>query len=161
MSDDVEVVNDEEHDDETKQPAVSEPGKLMRIAIMLREMQEEARRAEPDDAGRERIREVHERAITQLGSALGEDLREELSSFAIPFENGTPSPSEIAIAQAQIIGWLEGLFQGIQAAIFNQQMEARQQLDGMRQRQLPPGMTPPGQPPEQGRGGRSGTGQYL
>jgi hypothetical protein len=154
MSDEVEVVGDD--GEEAAQPSIQEPGKLMRIALMLREMQEEARRTDVDAAGRDRLRLVHERALGQLKSVLSGDLVEELSELTLPFEEGTPTESEIRVAQAQLIGWLEGLFQGIQAAIFSQQMAARQQLEEMRRPGLPPGM--PGAP----RGRReSGTGQYL
>lgn len=154
----VEVV---EADDESKQPAVSEPTKLMRIAVMLREMQEEVRRADPDEAGRHLLKTVQERAFAEMRSVLSEDLQAELDELIIPFDGGVPSESEIRIAQAQLIGWLEGLFQGIQAAIFNQQLQARQQLEHMRGgRGLPPGAPAPGGQgaPE---GQRPGTGQYL
>lgn len=154
---DLEVVAD----DEQSPPAVNEPGKLMRIGLMLREMQEEVRRADPDEAGRDRLRIVHSRAVRELCDALSPDLREELEQLTLPFdEDSAPTGSEIRIAQAQLIGWLEGLFQGIQAAIFNQQMEARQQLEQMRQRRLPPGMRPDSPPPHPEPGQR-GMGQYL
>ena len=151
QSPDVEVVAD--GDDA---PAVREPAKLLRIALMLRGMQEEVRRASPDGAGRDRLRVVHERALEEMKEVLSGDLREELSELTLPFEDGTPTESEILIAQAQLIGWLEGLFQGIQAAIYQQHLMAREQLEQMRQRGLPPGVVPgmPGveAPP---------TGQYL
>ncbi|HWB70980.1 MAG TPA: proteasome activator [Egibacteraceae bacterium] len=155
----VEVVADAEAEDEARS-AINEPAKLMRIALMLREMQEEVRRAPPDQAGRERLRVVHERAVRAMCDVLSEDLQEEFSELALPFGEGTPTESEILIAQAQLIGWLEGLFQGIQAAIFNQQLAARRQLEQLRQRGLPPGMAPFGQraTPE---GPQPGTGQYL
>jgi hypothetical protein len=157
-------------DEQEPQSAIHEPGKLMRIAIMLRELQEEVRRAPTDEAGRERLRVVHERALGELCGILSEDLQAELSALTLPFAQGTPSESEILIAQAQLIGWLEGLFQGIQAAVFNQQLMARQQLESMRQRGLPPGAVQgavhPGMAagmPGVGQGGRDerGTGQYL
>lgn len=155
-------------DGEQEMGSIEEPGKLLRIALMLREMQEEVRRAATDEAGRDRLRQVHERAVDQLCRTLSGSLREELAAFTLPFDGDTPSESEILIAQAQLIGWLEGLFQGIQAAIVNQQMQARQQLEQMRQRGLPPGMVAPRQaqpgmpgqqagPPDTSRG----TGQYL
>jgi hypothetical protein len=137
--------------------AVAEPAKLLRLALMLRELQEEVRRAPTDEAGRGRRRAIHDRVIDQLGSAISEELQDELSELALPFEAGVPSESEILIAQAQLIGWLEGLFQGIQAAIFSQQMQARQQLEQMRQRGLPPGHRGPPQPEPPQRG----VGQYL
>lgn len=148
--------------DEEQQDAITEPGKLLRIALMLREMQEEVRRADPDEAGRQRLRQIHETSLGQMRSVLTGGLQEELDALTLPFDNQTPTESEIRIAQAQLIGWLEGLFQGIQAAIASQQMSARQQLERMR-RGLPPGAHGPQTQP----GGRSdehlrsGTGQYL
>jgi hypothetical protein len=158
MSDEVEVVDEEQAEE---QSAITEPGKLMRIALMLREMQEEVRRADMDSAGRDRLRIVHDRALEQLKSVLSEDLSAELSTLTLPFDSDTPTESEIRVAQAQLIGWLEGLFQGIQAAIMNQQMAARQQLDQMRQRGLPQGMAPPGAQSEEGAPRRQTPGQYL
>jgi hypothetical protein len=152
MSDEIEVVGD---DDGGTGSAITEPGKLMRIAIMLREMQEEVRRADMDSAGRERLRVVHDRALGQLKTVLSDDLTDELETLTLPFDSDTPTESEIRVAQAQLIGWLEGLFQGIQAAIMNQQLAARQQLEQMRQRGLPHGTVPPG---AQG-GGPAGAGE--
>lgn len=155
----VEIVDDVASDDESSEDdrsAITEPGKLMRIALMLREMQQEVRQADTDEAGRQRLRKVHEQALSQMDSVLSGDLREELASLALPFGEDTPSQSEIRIAQAQLIGWLEGLFQGIQAAIFNQQLHARQQLDQLRPRGIGAGG-----PGEEQRASRGGTGQYL
>jgi hypothetical protein len=146
---DVEVMHDE---DGEEAPAVREPGKLLRIALMLRGMQEEVRRASPDGAGRDRLRVVHERALEEMKEVLSGELRDELSELTLPFEEGTPTESEILIAQAQLIGWLEGLFQGIQAAMYQQHLMAREQLEQMRQRGLPSGMAPAEAP---------STGQYL
>lgn len=151
----VEVVDEESEAAEQARSAISEPGKLMRIALMLREMQEEVRQSPTDEAGRERLRRVHDEATRQMRSVLSGDLQSELERLALSFGEETPSESEIRIAQAQLIGWLEGLFQGIQAAIFNQQLQARQQLDQLRTRGLQPG--PGGEQP----GPRRGTGQYL
>ena len=159
MSEQVEVVSDEQRQDGENRMTIEEPGKLLRIAVMMREMQEEVRRAPSDEAGRERLRVVSERAVSQLCDALSGDLREELQTLNLPLGEGTTSESEILIAQAQLIGWLEGLFQGIQAAIVNQQMQARHQLEQMRSRGLPGGRIIQGSPPEQQ--GPSGTGQYL
>jgi hypothetical protein len=162
MTDELEVVEPDAPDDHS--PAVSEPGKLMRIALMLREMQEEVRRADMDAAGRDRLRIVHERALGQLKSALNAELTEELDTLTLPFDESTPTESEIRVAQAQLIGWLEGLFQGIQAAIMTQQHVARQQLEQLRGRELPPGPAPGGPPGEPGDGvpPRGGSpGQYL
>lgn len=165
MVEQVEVVEDDDPQVEAEQvdgddgdePMITEPGKLMRIAVMLREVQEEARRAEADESGRGRLRMVHERALSELCGILSSDLQEELSQFSIDFDSDTPSQSEILIAQAQLIGWLEGLFQGIQAAIFNQQAAARKQLETMRQRGLPMGAQPGGGD----EGGRQSPGNYL
>jgi proteasome activator-like protein len=159
MSDDVEVVTNQEQGDQPR-ATIEEPGKLLRIAVMLREMQEEVRRAPTDEAGRERLRTVYDRAVSQLVDALSGDLREELTTLNLPLTDGVPSESEILIAQAQLIGWLEGLFQGIQAAIASQQIQARQQLEQMRQRGLPGGRIMPGLPQEPGQP-QGGTGQYL
>jgi hypothetical protein len=147
----IEVVEDDQ-----ARSSVTEPGKLMRIAIMLRELQEEVRRADPDEAGRQRLKMVQDRAFEQMRSVLSEDLQAELDRLVLPLDTDTPTESELRIAQAQLIGWLEGLFQGIQAAVFSQQMQARQQLEQMRHRGLPPGMPGGGRPDE-----RHGTGQYL
>ena len=136
----VEVVGQDAEGDDA--PAVREPGKLLRIALMLRGMQEEVRRASPDGAGRDRLRVIHEKALEEMKDVLSGDLREELTGLALPFEDGTPTESEILIAQAQLIGWLEGLFQGIQAAVYQQHLMAREQLEQMRQRGLPPGAAP-------------------
>lgn len=163
MSDDVEIMpSDNERapaeapDEEQPQSAIAEPGKLMRIALMLREMQEEVRRAAPDAAGRDRLRIIHDRAVEGLCGVLSEDLQTELAELTLPFDDDTtPTESEILIAQAQLIGWLEGLFQGIQAALFNQQLQARQQFEQMRRRGLPQGARP--EPGDLSRG----TGQYL
>jgi hypothetical protein len=157
----VEVVD--ESDVQAQSDTITEPGKLLRIALMLREMQEEVRRADPDEAGRQRLRQIHETSLAQMRSVLTGSLQEELDALTLPFDTETPTESEIRIAQAQLIGWLEGLFQGIQAAIASQQMSARQQLEQMR-RQLPPGMqrggpTGPSAAHEERQPG--GTGQYL
>ncbi|QBI19392.1 DUF2587 domain-containing protein [Egibacter rhizosphaerae] len=137
--------------------SIHEPTKLMRIAVMLREMQEEVRRAEPDEGGRQQLRQVQERAVAEMRAVLSQDLQDELDALLIPHQEDAPSESQIRIAQAQLIGWLEGLFQGIQAAVFNQQMQARQQLEQMRQQ----GALPPGPQGSQGGRERHGTGQYL
>ncbi len=156
MTDDVEVVPEKQADAQ-EGPAITEPGKLMRIAVMLRELQGEVRRAAPDQAGRDRLRIVHERALHELCEILPADLQDELGALSLPFEQGTPTESEILVAQAQLVGWLEGLFQGIQAAMFNQQLQARQQFEQVRQRGLLPGGPPESaQAPQQ-----TGMGQYL
>ncbi|HMJ79044.1 MAG TPA: bacterial proteasome activator family protein [Iamia sp.] len=131
---------DPSEDGEERREAVEEPAKLMRIGSMIKQLLEEVRSADLDEAARVRLREIYETSLRELGSALSADLREELDRVAIPFgDNGEiPSEPELRIAQAQLVGWLEGLFHGIQATLFAQQMAARSQLEDMR-RQLPPG----------------------
>jgi hypothetical protein len=153
MTDEMEILTADEQGDDGEEPAVNEPAKLLRIALMLRGMQEEVRRAEVDEAGRERIRQVQEKAMGALRGVLSNDLQSELEDLTLPLSDGVPSESEILISQAQLLGWLEGLFQGIQAAISNQQFAARAQLEQMRKRGLPMGG------PDEG--GRPGPGQYL
>ena len=117
---------------------VLRPTKLIRIASMVRGMLDEVRRAPLDDAGRRALREIHERSLHELEDILSPELRDELEGVVIPFGADTPSESELRIAQAQLVGWLEGLFHGIQATLFAQQMAARQQLEKIRG-QLPQG----------------------
>ncbi len=118
--------------------SVTSPAKVMRIGSMVKQLLEEVRHAPLDDASRERLAEIYERSIVELGEALSPDLQEELRMLALPFDDETvPSDAELRIAQAQLVGWLEGLFHGIQATLFAQQIAARQQLEQMRQ--LPPG----------------------
>lgn len=134
---------------------VSEPAKVMRIGSMVKQLLEEVRQAPLDEASRERLAEIYERSIVELSEALSPDLQHELHNLALPFTPGEiPSESELRIAKAQLVGWLEGLFHGIQATLFAQQLAARQQLEQMRQ--LPPGAMVPGVP---GPGDRPGT--YL
>jgi hypothetical protein len=142
-------------DDETPAGSVTEPAKVMRIGSMVKQLLEEVRAAPLDEASRERLAEIYERSIVELGSSLSDDLQNELHMLALPFRDDTvPSDSELRIAQAQLVGWLEGLFHGIQATLFAQQVAARQQLEQMRQ--LPQG---PGQPGQNQPPGRPGT--YL
>jgi hypothetical protein len=129
--------------------AVTEPAKVMRIGSMVKQLLDEVRQAPLDDASRERLAEIYERSVTELAEALSPDLQEELRSLALPFDQeSVPSDAELRIAQAQLVGWLEGLFHGIQATLFAQQLAARQQLEQMRQ--LPPGAGGPGQMVPQG-----------
>ncbi|MEN9506148.1 MAG: hypothetical protein RI958_2074 [Actinomycetota bacterium] len=122
---------------------VSEPAKVMRIGSMVKQLLEEVRQAPLDEASRERLAEIYERSIVELSEALSPDLQDELRNLALPFRDGeVPSESEIRIAKAQLVGWLEGLFHGIQATLFAQQLAARQQLDQMRQ--IPQRSGPPG-----------------
>src|SRR4051794_41165924 len=124
---------------------VEQPAKVMRIGTMIKQLLEEVRAAPLDDASRSRLREVYDNSIKELSSGLAPELREELERLSLPFsEDGVPSDAELRIAQAQLVGWLEGLFHGIQTALFPQQMAARAQLEEMRRRALPPGATPSG-----------------
>src|SRR2546421_399179 len=139
---------------------VEQPAKVMRIGTMIKQLLEEVRAAPLDDASRSRLREIHKRSIAELEDGLAPELRDELERLSLPFTEETmPSDAELRIAQAQLVGWLEGLFHGIQTALFAQQMAARVQLEQMR-RGLPPGSgMHPGEQPD-GPGIR-GTGQYL
>ena len=151
---------------------VEQPAKVMRIGSMIKQLLEEVRNAPLDEAGRSRLAEIHERSIQELKKGLAPELVEELSAIVLPFDGGTvPSDAELRIAQAQLVGWLEGLFHGIQTVLFAQQMAARAQLEQIR-RALPPGAAqampgmPPGmtgaEPGQPGPGGPgTGTGQYL
>lgn len=135
---------------------IEEPAKVMRIGTMIKQLLEEVKVAPLDDASRTRLREIHATSISELEEGLAPELREELQRLALPFsEDSVPSDAELRIAQAQLVGWLEGLFHGIQTALFAQQMAARAQLDQMRQGALPPGMAQPGGTAPHG------TGQYL
>jgi hypothetical protein len=122
---------------------VSQPAKVMRIGSMVKQLLDEARSAPLDEAGRLRLREIYETSISELSGALSPDLSKELSRVAIPFSAEVPSESELRIAQAQLVGWLEGLFHGIQASLFAQQAAAAAQLEKMRDRSLPPGAGEP------------------
>jgi hypothetical protein len=132
-------------DGSTEGEHVSRPTKLIRIASMVRALLDEARLAQLDDAGRRHLKEIHERSVHELEDILSDDLRTELAEVTLPFSSDTPSDAELRIAQAQLVGWLEGLFHGIQATLFTQQMQAQQQFEEMRQRRaLESGNRPPG-----------------
>ena len=136
---------------------VEQPAKVMRIGTMIKQLLEEVRAAPLDEASRNRLRDVHAASIRELEQGLAPELREELERITLPFTEGeTPSDAELRIAQAQLVGWLEGVFHGIQTALFAQQMAARAQLEEMRRRALPGGSSPaPGPHPH------PGGGQYL
>jgi hypothetical protein len=124
--------------DDTEQ--IARPTKLIRIAAMVRALLDEARRAPLDDAGRRSLKEIHERSIRELDEILSPDLQQELEQVTLPFSSETPSDAELRIAQAQLVGWLEGLFHGIQATLFTQQVQAQRQFEDMRgRRSLEPG----------------------
>jgi hypothetical protein len=118
---------------------VAQPAKVMRIGSMIRQLLEEVRQAPLDAKSRTRLREIYDTSVRELSEGLSPDLAAELDRISLPFEADTPSEAELRVAQAQLVGWLEGLFHGIQATLFAQQMNARSQLEDMRRRQLPPG----------------------
>lgn len=131
--------------------AVTEPGKVMRIGSMVKQLLEEVRTANLDPQSRERLAEIYERSIVELSEALSPDLQEELRMLALPFGAEPPTDAEIRVAQAQLVGWLEGLFHGIQATLFAQQMAARQQFEQMRR--LGPGNGTEAESVDEGRPG--------
>ena len=137
---------------------ITEPAKLLRIASMVRELLEETRQTSLDEPGRKRLAEIYGRSVGELAGILSEDLREELASLAPPIDEGIPTESELRVAQAQLVGWLEGLFHGIQAAMFAQQASARAQFEELRRRGLP-AQSPEGGPTPQEN--ERTPGQYL
>jgi hypothetical protein len=163
--------DDEGDSDEEREQSptelVEQPAKVMRIGSMIRQLLEEVKAAPLDEASRQRLRDIHQASIKELEEGLAPELVEELDRLSLPFmEDTTPSESELRIAQAQLVGWLEGLFHGIQTAIYAQQMAARAQFEQIR-RALPQGMSPEGaagmgEPPEQQPGQDEGrSGMYL
>jgi Protein of unknown function (DUF2587) len=127
----------DEAGEERKTEAVNEPAKVLRIGSMVKTLLDEVRSAPLDEKSRVRLREIYEQSIHDLSQVLSPDLVAELERMAPPFDNDAPSDAELRIAQAQLVGWLEGLFHGIQATLMSQQMAARAQLEEMRQRGLP------------------------
>jgi hypothetical protein len=164
--------SDDGEDTETERnitDLVEQPAKVMRIGGMIRQLLDEVKSAPLDEASRARLAGIYESSIKELEAGLAPELIEELERLSLPFSSETPSEAELRIAQAQLVGWLEGLFHGIQTAIYAQQVAARAQLEQMR-RALPPGVMPdggpmahpgqpgqPGQPDDQGNRG----GMYL
>ena len=160
--------DDSDEGEQSLTDLVEQPAKVMRIGSMIRQLLEEVKAAPLDDASRQRLRDIHQASIKELEAGLAPELVEELDRLSLPFmEDTTPSDAELRIAQAQLVGWLEGLFHGIQTAIYAQQMAARAQFEQIR-RALPPGMHPeqaqgmPGAPQEEAGQdeGRTG-GMYL
>jgi hypothetical protein len=136
---------------------VEQPAKVMRIGSMIRQLLEEVKSAPLDEKSRARLKEIHKNSITELEDGLAPELVQELERLSLPFaEEDTPSEAELRVAHAQLVGWLEGLFHGIQTTLFAQQMAARAQLEQMR-RALPPGLMPA----EQDQHPRPGAGPYL
>jgi Protein of unknown function (DUF2587) len=159
------AAGDEEREDPSK--LVEHPAKVMRIGNMIKQLLEEVRAAPLDEAGRQRLSEIHRRSIVELEDGLAPELKEELDRLSLPFTDGTiPSEPELRVAQAQLVGWLEGLFHGIQAALVAQQMAARLQLDQIRSGRPalpagPGGIPMPGMPGQPTRPEDRAPGQYL
>ncbi len=155
-----EIVDESNSDNELENAEqVTRPSKLIRIASMVRAMLEEVRRAPLDEAGRKHLAEIHERSVGELNEILSPELQEELRTVVLPFSaDSAPSESELRIAQAQLVGWLEGLFHGIQATLFTQQMAAQSQMEEVRKRMLGSGQVSADKPNEDT---PPGTGAYL
>ncbi len=154
----------EDVDDRSITDLVDQPAKVMRIGSMIKQLLEEVRASSLDEASRARLKEIHTRSIKELEEGLAPELVEELERISLPFADETvPSEAELRVAQAQLVGWLEGLFHGIQTALFAQQLSARAQFEEMRRRALPAGMTIPGAAPGAPDPSAPGenTGQYL
>ena len=158
----------DEVDERSVTEMVDQPAKVMRIGSIIKQLLEEVRNSELDEASRVRLKEIHTRSIKELEEGLAPELVAELERITLPFGDSTPTDAELRIAQAQLVGWLEGLFHGIQTALFAQQMAARAQFEEMRRRALPPGVGGfPGGPGgghgsgEDLNGPTSNTGQYL
>ncbi|MDO9484786.1 MAG: bacterial proteasome activator family protein [Actinomycetota bacterium] len=134
---------------------VQSPAKVMRIGSMIKQLLDEVKSAPLDESARVRLREIHLQSIKELEDALAPELVDELERLSQPFNDPAPSEAELRIAQAQLVGWLEGLFHGIQAALYAQQMTAKAQFEEMRRQATAQGQLPPGA------GGSSSTGQYL
>jgi hypothetical protein len=141
-------------EEDTLAEAVPHPAKVMRIGSMVRQLLDEVRQAPLDEASRTRMREIYETSVRELADVLSPDLKEELDRLSLPFDERVPSAAELRVAHAQLVGWLEGLFHGIQAMLFAQQMQSKAQFEELRRRGLPPGGERPG--PEQ-----QGPGTYL
>ena len=159
-----EVVTPSDPAPNVEEEVVSEPGKVMRIGSMIKQLLDEVRQAPLDDRSRIRMREIYQISVQELAGSLSPDLREELESLALPFtEDEVPSDAELRVAQAMLVGWLEGLFHGIQATLFAQQMAAQAQLQQIRQPGLPAGLIIPGQarPPDAPRVDEGRPGNYL
>ena len=162
----VPVVSGDDDGEQDLTDLVEQPAKVMRIGSMIRQLLEEVKAAPLDEASRNRLREIHQASVKELESGLAPELVEELERISLPFtDEQTPSEGELRIAQAQLVGWLEGLFHGIQTAIYAQQLTARAQFEQMR-RSLPAGPGgQPGQPQQQagqpGQDPRPDSGMYL
>src|SRR5436853_6583827 len=142
-----------------QEESITQPAKLLRIASMVRELLEQTRQASLDEPGRKRLADIYQRAVGELSEVLSPDLREELGALAPPVE-GVPTEAELRVTQAQLVGWLEGLFHGIQAAMFAQQAAAQAQFQELQRRGLMAQNPTPGQGEGQSADGRHG-GQSL
>ncbi len=143
-----EVITDGAHSsqektaEESSREAIEQPAKVMRVGTMMKQLLDEVRQSSLDESSRDRLREIYATSVEELSSALSDDLREELDRLMLPFpEDHPPSQAELQVAKAQLVGWLEGLIQGIQAALFAQQVSAQQQLANIRA-ELPSGARP-------------------
>ncbi len=134
---DQDTAGDGRDEGEEQRDAIEQPGKVLRIGTMVKQLLDEVRQAPLDEAGRARLKEIYEQSVREVSSSLSPDLSQELDRMVFPFDEEVPSEAELRVAQAQLVGWLEGLFHGIQATLVAQQMAARSQLDQMRQRGLP------------------------
>ncbi len=137
-------------EDGDRKDSIQQPAKVMRIATMVRQLLEEVRHASLDDASRARLADIYETSVRELGDVLSAELKDELARLSLPFDAKSPSEAELRIAHAQLMGWLEGLFHGIQAMLFAQHAESQARFEEMRRRSLPAGEEQPQQP-----------GQYL
>ncbi|SDU29453.1 bacterial proteasome activator family protein [Jiangella alkaliphila] len=147
---------------------IEQPAKVMRIGSMIKQLLDEVKAAPLDEASRRRLGEIHRASLDELEDGLAPELVDELERLALPFDDDSvPTDAELRVAQAQLVGWLEGLFHGIQTTLFAQQMAARAQLEQMRRAlppgvQLAPGQALPGQPQAgTDEGDQRGSGMYL
>ncbi|HEY2428816.1 MAG TPA: bacterial proteasome activator family protein [Acidimicrobiales bacterium] len=133
------VVENQPSDGESNREVVEQPAKVMRIGSMIKQLLDEVRQSPLDEKARSRLAEIYETSVRELADGLSPDLRDELGRMSMPLGEGVPTEAELRVAQAQLVGWLEGLFHGIQATLFAQQVAAQSQLQQMRSRSLPPG----------------------
>jgi len=158
-----EILENEKKSSESDGEFIEQPAKVMRVGSMLRQLLDELREVQLDEGSRDRMRDIYDTSVQELGSALSSELKKELDRITLPF--GTeeiPSEAELRVAQAQLVGWLEGLIQGIQATLFAQQMAAQQQLANMRVGgELLPGGSPETGPSQDQQDSQDRPGTYL
>ena len=158
-SDTGEQIPSPESDEPSPADLIAQPAKVLRVGSMIKQLLDEVRAAPLDEASRVRLAQIHAQSIRELESGLAPELIEELERLSLPFtEHSIPSDAELRIAQAQLVGWLEGLFHGIQTAMFAQQVAARAQFEEMRRRALTSGLQPPAEDDQQA---TRHTGPYL